>query len=159
MTPHTCTGRDSHDCTCDLGHDHTEAQHWTRIREENERRTTAHADAAGMVQRAIAKLERLRSEAFAGTWSPYHSGVENGDHSYVMADDEMVVYISANDGIDEEFRAPTADLIATLHATIDPQLAVLRAVAQHIDHNRGAASHQGPGIELARAILGEEVPA
>ncbi|MFJ3393917.1 hypothetical protein [Leifsonia aquatica] len=88
---------------------------------------------AEMLAAAIEKLEGQRGAAFAGPWEAVHSGVANGDHSYVVAADSAIAFISANDGDDEAFRAPTAELIVTLHRGIDPQLALLREEALRLE--------------------------
>lgn len=82
-------------------------------------------NAVERLEAAITKLEALRDEAFDGPWTARGSGVRNGDHWYVIADDEAIAYISANDGQDEGLRQPTAELIATMHRTIEVQLAVM----------------------------------
>lgn len=107
--------------------------------------------AAEEIAAAIEKLEALQSAAFPGEWTAYHSGVANGDHSHVVANDASIAYISANDGIDEEFRAPTADLIVALHRTIDAQLALLRESLR----SPAMTGHGIATLGLARAILGE----
>ena len=81
---------------------------------------------AERLQAAIWKLEQLKSEAFPGPWEILTSGVEGGDHWYITADNEAILYVTANDGSDEELRAPTAALVTVLHRTIDAQLAILR---------------------------------
>jgi hypothetical protein len=109
------------------------------------------------LQAARDVLVKLRDESFAGEWKAFHSGVANGDHSYVIVDDEAILSISANDGIDEEFRRPTADLIVTLHATtpaliawLDDQLARMKA-----DIGTGSREvHYRDVLALARSILG-----
>lgn len=66
---------------------------------------------------AIEKLDGLRTRAFPGPWESYTSRPENGSHSFVMSDQSSILSVSANDGTDEEFRAPTADLVAALYRT------------------------------------------
>ena len=100
------------------------------------------------LEAAIAKLERLRDEAFPGTWRVLTSGIERGDHWYVAADDESILSISANDGADEGFRRPTAVLLVTLHRTIDAQLAILRAGLPY-------GAPLTTELALADAILGD----
>jgi hypothetical protein len=89
--------------------------------------------ASEILTSAIEKLEGRRAAAFAGPWAAFHSGVANGDHSFVVAGDGVIASISANDGDDEAFRAPTAELIVTLHHGIDPQLALLREEARRLE--------------------------
>lgn len=99
-------------------------------------------NASEAITAAIEKLEDQRGRAFAGPWTAFHSGVEHGDHSYVMSGGEAIAFVSANDGSDEEFRQPTADLIVTLYRTLD----VLTDIVRTGDLD---------GVALARAILGE----
>lgn len=117
-------------------------------------------NAADTIRAAIERLEVQRLAAFPGPWTALHSGPAHGDHSYVTADDEAIVSISANDGTDEEFRAPTADLIVTLHRTIDPQLDLLRLAAGYygarITGPESSTTFAELGLALACAILGED---
>ena len=104
---------------------------------------------------AIEKLEALKAEAFAGPWEALGSGVEHGDHWYVLSGRESILYISANDGSDEEFRQPTAELIVTLHRTIDAQLAILRWSLNEIEYENGEVVYYDEHtVALADAILG-----
>jgi hypothetical protein len=48
------------------------------------------------------------------------------------------------------------DLVVTLHATIDAQLDLLRKTLEFMKSTPSAASHEGPVIDLALAILGEQ---
>jgi len=102
------------------------------------------------LQAAIEKLEALRDQSFAGPWSAFHSGVSHGDHSYVMADHNAILSVSANDGEDEEYRAPTAELVVILHRAIDAQLGILRAATSMWT----TAREEGHAMNLADAILG-----
>ena len=119
---------------------------------------------AETIRAAIDRLERQRDAAFSGgEWRAHHGGPANGNHSYVTDDGGVIVHITANDGSDEEYRAPTADLIVTLHRTIDAQLAILRwseaRALSKIDNGgkiTAVWAHERQAITLAHAILGED---
>lgn len=106
------------------------------------------------IRQAIDTLERLKGNAFPGPWRAFHSGVAGGDHSYVLLDNESILSVSANDGWDEAYRAPTADLVATLHRTIDAQLAILLWTLQkaHTFQTFPIGATEHAGLDLARAI-------
>ena len=110
--------------------------------------------AAGRLQSAIEKLEQLRADAFPGPWEAYNSRPENGSHSFVMADHSAILSVSANDGSEEEFRAPTADLVAVLHRTIDAQIAILREGITWLEWVPELTAAAASETALADAILG-----
>jgi len=112
-------------------------------------------------QAAIEKLEALRKAAFAGKWSSFHTGVAGGDHSFVVdGGGEVILSVSANDGSDEELRAPTADLVVTLYRTIDAQLDTLREAIKNEAVRRSPRlwswALESAGLAIANAILGED---
>lgn len=110
---------------------------------------------ADVLERAIARLEDLKSGAFP---VPYEPGVAGGGHWYLFHDRETVAYVTANDGSDEEQREPTARLIAAMSRTVDPVLDILRfcrgLYGAQIQGEQAAATVD-LGLCLARAILGE----
>ncbi len=108
------------------------------------------------IQAAIDRLEGLRATAFHGEWSAFTGGVAHGDHWYVIADNQSIALISANDGSDEEHRGPTANLIVTLHRTIDAQLAILQRTAAYPNVGLRFEPVDHAVLALAAAILGEE---
>ena len=115
-----------------------------------------------LLTRAIERLETLKAESFPGDWEVLTSGVEGGDHWYVMAEHESILSVSANDGSDEDFRRPTASLVVTLHRTIDAQLAILRnalgRATSKISMGGGAEavwSTERDAVALASAIVGD----
>lgn len=164
MSNHTCTGRDSHTCQCDIGRDHSETEHWSRMQAESAREMVAQKDVTETIQAAIDKLERLRDESTPKPWH-YWTDDLNGDVD-LWHDQEQRLWIG-NLGQHENARVyRDADLIVTLHRTIDAQLAILRnsyGGAQDVDRY-GWSSADSPdavadALDLARAIIGEEVPA
>ena len=106
------------------------------------------ATPAQRIEAAIVRLEWLRADAFPGPWEMLTSGVEGGDHWYVMAERESILSISANDGTDEVYRRQTAGLIVTLHATIDAQLAILNRFSEY-----PVRVFEEPVMALADAII------
>jgi len=102
---------------------------------------------AETITTAIDKLTQLRAIA-CGTepWEASPEGVTSAGHPVVELEGGGCAYWSDGD----------RDLVVTLHATIDAQLAILRHALVFVHQTRGAASHEGPSIDLARAILGED---
>jgi len=102
---------------------------------------------ADTIRAARDMLIVLRESAFGGRWDAYHSGIAQG---------ESIAYISANDGSDEDYRRPTADLIATLHGTIDAQIALFESALWLMKGDSLAYTHAAVygTTELAKAILG-----
>jgi hypothetical protein len=95
------------------------------------------------------ELRRLAESATPGPWTALGTGVRGGDHWYIVADDEAIAYVSANDGSDEAERQPRAefiaaanpstvlallDEIAALQARIDDALAWMDAGGRLTDH-------------------------
>lgn len=114
-------------------------------------------NAAETIQAAIDKLEQKQAAATTGEWAM--SG--NDTFGYGVASSPNDLVISRWEVSDED-----ADLIVTLHRTIDAQLAILKnnyGGAQDADRY-GWSSADSPdavadALDLARAILGEEVTA
>lgn len=113
-------------------------------------------NAAETIQAAIDKLTRLRDEANVAPWSLYFRSGKNAAHGGI---DSPSGYVSS-----PSLKAGNADLIITLHATIDAQLAILQ---DSIDYRDTLARAGVEWVEkdnsavllLARAILGEQVDA
>ena len=107
------------------------------------------------IRAAIEKLTELEAESFPGEWEVLTSGIEGGDHWYVVADQEAILSVSANDGDDEAFRGPTANLVVALHRTIYAQLVGLRKGLDYLLngwHEGGDVAQLA--LALARAING-----
>jgi len=95
--------------------------------------------AAETIQAAIDKLEAQSAVATRGPWVPQW---EDEFDARVGID-----YSSRPTPLTGTMQRPNAELIVTLHRTIDAQLAILRA----------SAGFDYPAVlDLARAILGEE---
>ena len=124
-------------------------------------------NAVERIEAAITKLEALKSESIQGLW---RSAELSGSHWLVFAatdgsgGGESVAAITSNDGDNESSREPTAELIVTLHRTIDAQLAILRAVVESVPiwvENDGPMTDAELvdnllfELALADAILGE----
>ena len=110
-------------------------------------------NAAETIQAAIEKLASLRDEANVAPWSLYFRSGKNAAHGGI---DSPGGYVSS-----PSLRAGNADLIVTLHATIDVQLAILNTAAPEWKRTNKTDSHDEPNhswqaFELARAILGEQ---
>jgi hypothetical protein len=112
------------------------------------------------IQKAIDKLHQLRDETTPGPWL----------RRYVIGDPNWPVIISddigevVNTTIETFTTKMDADLIVTLHATIDAQIAILDAAREQYAGSERTASHDEPAaswmaVHLARAILGEQVNA
>ena len=115
------------------------------------------------IQAAIETLTKLRDESAVGPWRSYGSGPANGEHWYVFDhDEEMVVQVSSQDGSNEDERRPNAELIATLHRTINAQIALLtHTVEIHAKYLEArmelrweVAIRDAGDLDLARAING-----
>lgn len=105
------------------------------------------------ISAAIEKLARLRDDAPDGPWSSVGTGRAHGDHWHVIADDESIAYIAAQDGINEAERQPTADLIATLHRTIPYLLSSLAQAKHDVEHGYGVDRR---ALALCDVILEEQ---
>lgn len=106
------------------------------------------------LQAAIEKLENLKSESVAGPWMVGHHPDPDTDVEFVKDGDgrwarEIAVIYGGGD------LKPHAELIVTLHRTIDAQLAILRT--QLLDQ-RDREARRLPAWDvdtsLAEAILG-----
>jgi len=138
--------------------------------------------AAETIQAAIDKLETQRAASTTGPWIvhdmgdstytsannkgwwwiwqesalPFYGGVMEVDHRDDFGPGGSPVGVaSRTDNDDGEKERADADLIVTLHRTIDPQLAILRE-SHHRAADEGRIVYNDPAVELARAILGED---
>lgn len=108
-------------------------------------------NAAETIQAAIGKLEQLRDTAPVGQWSA---------RPYKIV--EVAAVVSASAGDEDFFVADfvdesTADLIVTLHRTIDAQLVLLNETLEAIvEYPLNPDRLYRWEIDLARAILGVE---
>lgn len=100
-------------------------------------------NAAEIIQAAIDKLAHQRSRSSDGAW--HVDGLSRTNGTVALSNDvgRYVVHYAAE---------ADADLITTLHRTIDAQLAILR------EHGKPApgGSVDAAVLDLARAILGED---
>ena len=98
---------------------------------------------ATRISAAIEKLERLKAESTEGVWFESNGimGIETGMEDVVL-DAGMSTY--------------DADLIVTLHSTIDAQLELLRLALKYgeLDASSGSRFIAG-AVKLADAILGK----
>jgi hypothetical protein len=105
---------------------------------------TTHSD---LIARAIEKLEALRDTAAPGEWHAWRMFVPlEGPRFGVQAELEQSWGYEIETVATSE-RAENAELIATLHRTIEPQLAVLRTQV-------GVVQVDGFALAIARAVLG-----
>lgn len=111
-------------------------------------------NAADTIQAAIAKLERLKAESTQPTGGT--SWVQGNDRKPLETRGE--IYSGPLSDISSDITSwispADAELIVTLHATIEPQLAILRVVEGY--NELLLISVAGPEINLARAILGSD---
>lgn len=101
---------------------------------------------ADTIQAAIDKLSRQRDASqriVSGRWAN---------------DDDPEEVTGSHGAVSESWSREHADLIVTLHATIDAQLAVLHLALDYGELESGSGSRFIKAAnELARAILGENV--
>jgi hypothetical protein len=96
--------------------------------------------AAETIEQAIARLEEQRGAAMVGPW------VQGG----------FAGEFSGPDDFDSLFSEENADLVVTLHRTIDAQLGILRAGLASISPGDDSTEEiEELALDLARAILGE----
>ncbi|GAA1788156.1 hypothetical protein [Agromyces lapidis] len=121
-------------------------------------------NAVETLEAAITKLERIKSDSFPGPWAhwPEAGDIEIMNESFSHV---VVSKVRPRDGwrgpIYRENYEPNAELIVTLHRTIDAQLAILRdsyLIASSLPPSVAFPSTNTPDIRalaLARAILGD----
>lgn len=111
-------------------------------------------NAVEIIEAAIAKLSEQRQSAMKGPWRPValnHYGTPTPG-VWAEGEDEEVGY---------PLNQTDADLLVTLHATIDAQLAILRSAADQFKDSDRLSFHDEPNasqlaLTLASAILGEQ---
>jgi hypothetical protein len=108
-------------------------------------------NAVERLEAAITKLETLRAESTPGRWVAEDESF-NGPYVRAWFDNEF----NGNTGIaGTRHGMPDADLIVTLHRTIDAQLAILRGVAAIKGTPNPLFMLDRFALNLADAILGE----
>jgi hypothetical protein len=112
---------------------------------------------AETIQAAIEKLTEQRDAAMQGPWRGRVLNHWGTPTPGVWADED-------GDYIGYSMNQADADLLVTLHATIDAQLAILQEghqVCVNLDEIgfTGNPGRARPSFDLARAILGEQVDA
>lgn len=111
-----------------------------------------------VIERAIKRLEEMKADAFPLPYDAVTTGVRGGGHWYLVNADEAVAHVSANDGVDEDQRGPTAILLDRLSHAVDPVLDILRFADDLFFapvHGEQAAAMVDLSVHLARAVLGE----
>lgn len=106
------------------------------------------ANAVERLEAAIDKLETLKQESFDGPW------VANHPFSYSWITGAR--YAGMQSKIADRVRKPDAELIVTLHRTIDAQLAILRDNLERYSRNPDKEPVAPTGknaVALADAIL------
>jgi hypothetical protein len=93
------------------------------------------------IRAAIDKLTELRAASTPGSW---RTGLLRGD-GWVSVDGNWVIGDATN--------TEDADLIVTLHRTIDPQLAILEVAVAYGDLGEG----QGSRFILAATVLARAI--
>jgi hypothetical protein len=108
-------------------------------------------NAVERLEAAITKLETLRAESTPGRWVAEDESF-NGPYVRAWFDNEF----NGNTGIaGTRHGMPDADLIVTLHRTIDAQLAILRAARDDFERfGRKPSKFFENDVALADAILG-----
>lgn len=105
---------------------------------------------AEKIQAAIDKLDALRIASGTEAWT-WESGEDLGAN---VRSEQFGVrfttgYVGNNDSRND------AELIVTLHRTIDAQLELLRHALRFIRQHPSANGYTGPAFTLADAILGD----
>jgi hypothetical protein len=90
----------------------------------------------GKIEAAITRLEKLRGNTYSGAWTS-----TNDDWWWLEGVNHRVVYRQGRAEIAFTHDGE-ADLIVTLHATIDAQLAILYQFAEY------------PNVHLEEAVIG-----
>ena len=109
------------------------------------------------LQAAIEKLEQLRTASPVGPWEADGSSDRSRQHGYDTEIRATALGDGLFDGIAIVFDSDDAELIVTLHRTIDAQLAILRAAVAEIEENRWMVVEAAYEVlALADAILGSD---
>lgn len=116
------------------------------------------------ISAAIEKLERLKAESTPGPWA----SVQDGQHATLVRrppKSENAIHTPADIplhwdggyGYDPTMEASDADLIVTLHRTVEVQLETLR-MAEHAERQGwgGGSKFAHMALRLADAVLGGE---
>ena len=106
------------------------------------------------LQAAIEKLERIKAGSIEGPWVWKGDRIADGAFLEGAADETVIwAYGMHTEGFLVVSEAD-ADLIVTLHRTIDAQLAILRRVLRYYTTTDGGVTVKLE-LDLADAILGE----
>lgn len=126
---------------------------------------THRSNPAEEIKAAIDKLTALKAKSTPGPWMDWHSNMadENGVH---IPDEQMdpedyepfycppVTGVFLMDVHGRKTQEANADLIVTLHATIDAQMAVMRNFTEVYRETHTPYGYQQSILTLARAING-----
>jgi len=104
------------------------------------------------IMAAIVKLIELREASLEGPWTRTDELWEGAGRYDVHGIDGPVT--TDGDGIGSIGNVAEADLIVTLHRTIDAQLTVMRDAVAEYDYSMWLVDHQ-TAIHFARAINGD----
>ena len=103
------------------------------------------------IEAAIVRLEELKEESTPGPWGHFRDSESDLGFGPIM---ESLVVAEADDYVldwGSGVREPDATLICTLHATIDPILALLRAAL--VEHSDVMTSIEKPYWVAALALV------
>ena len=115
------------------------------------------------IQAAIVKLEMLKAEGTSGPWTAMEYDSNPGDQGVPIIgggeigsmEGHLTAYTMTLGS--EERSVIDAELIVTLHRTLDAQLAILRAAQDDYNqYGEKPSKFFANDVALARAILGEE---
>jgi len=111
---------------------------------------------SGPVERltaAIEKLERLKAESSLGPWKATDRRGVPALAPYEADIDALGLSEAVDWRVADVIFASDAELIVTLHRTIDAQLAILRRVLDIVTPIDGQASYDiGPGSRVGQAL-------
>lgn len=112
------------------------------------------------ISAAIEKLERLKAESTPGPWGveSMKFGSEMGDYVGAWIPGVAEIAVTEHEGDTPPLDPDDADIIVTLHRTIDAQLDVLNAIEWWVRHNKVGEENAAVCnvLKLADAILGGE---
>ncbi|GLU88906.1 hypothetical protein [Agromyces sp. NBRC 114283] len=104
---------------------------------------------AEKIQAAIDKLEGLRDQGWPGKWQYVNGAIETDEGFELFQHHDAEYWGTGRVALDVDHAVPQAELIVTLHRTIDAQLAILhRGISD-------AAPEREVAELLADAILGD----
>lgn len=116
-----------------------------------------------ILERAIERLERLKTEGTPGPWECQSKGYENAPeehHEICAAGDGPTVVTQLGCGCcDYGLEAKPADIqmIVTLSRTVTAQIEIMRAAKRLHEYGSIGLTEFDLTVKLARAILGEDV--